>query len=74
MDLDTIFVAGLIVGAFSIPALVNAFSERRRLLLPLMALAAGIGMVVWVVRQDPETYRLERVDEVFVTVLSRFLN
>lgn len=74
MDLDLVFVIGLILAAFSIPALVNAFSDRRWPRGSAVALIIGIGAVLYVARQEPELYTLDRVDDVFVSVVARYIN
>lgn len=74
MDLDLVFVIGLILAAFSIPALVNAYSDRRWPRGSALALIIGVGMVVYTVRQAPETYTISTVDDVFVSVVARYLN
>ncbi len=74
MDLDLVFVIGLILAAFSIPALVNAFSDRRWPRGSAVALIIGLGAVIYVARQEPELYTLDRVDDVFVSVVARYIN
>lgn len=74
MDIDLIFVLGIVIGAFSIPALVSAFSERRT---PRMAaifmMACGV-MITYAVQMREEPYVLEDLDDVFLTVLARYVN
>jgi len=74
VDLDLVFVIGLILAAFSIPALVNAYSDRRWPRRSALALIIGFGMVVYTVRQAPEVYTLGTVDDVFVSVVAKYLN
>ena len=74
MDLDVIFVVGLIIGAFSIPALINAFSDSRWPRGSFVALVIGCGMVGFAIWTEPATYTFEQVDDIFVRVLARFLN
>jgi uncharacterized membrane protein len=74
MDLELVFVIGLIVAAFSIPALVNAFSDRRWPRGSALALIAGVGAAGFVVRQEPDLFTLDRVDDVFVSVVARYIN
>lgn len=74
MDFDLIFVAGLIIAAFSIPALVSAFSDRRFPKGALVALIVGGVMVFYPAQQRPGNYTLDTVDDVFVSVVARYLN
>ncbi|WP_439154342.1 hypothetical protein [Yoonia sp.] len=74
MDIDLIFVVGAVIGAFSIPALVSAFADRR---VPRMAavfiLISGV-MITYAAQMRPEPYVLEQLDEVFVSVVARYIN
>ena len=74
MDLDLIFVIGLIIGAFSIPAIINNFSDGDWPTGSFVMLLIGVGMVGYPVWTEPATYTFEQVDDVFVSVLARFLN
>ncbi|MEJ6404639.1 hypothetical protein [Yoonia sp. 2307UL14-13] len=74
MDLDVIFVIGLIIGAFSIPAMINAFSDGRWPRGSFVALVIGGAMVGFAAWTEPATYTFAQVDDVFVSVLARFLN
>lgn len=74
MDIDLIFVLGIVIGAFGVPALVSAYSEwhlPRRAAMLFMISGAMITYAMYL-RQEP--YVLENLDEVFVSVLARYLN
>jgi hypothetical protein len=74
MDFDLIFVIGLALAAFSIPAFVSAYADWR---LPkvavLMVLIAG-GSIAYAMQENPDVYSLETIDDTIVTVLGRYLN
>lgn len=74
MDIDLIFVVGIVIGAFSIPALVSAFADRR---VPRAAavfiIISGV-MITYAAQMRPEPYALEKLDEVFVSVVARYIN
>ncbi len=74
MDLDLIFVAGLLIGAFAIPSLVAAFADRR---LPvqgvMMLIVAGV-VIAYTIQEDSERYTFANTDDVVVEVLGRYLN
>jgi len=74
MSFDLPFVVGLILAAFSIPAIVNAISDKRWPKGSLLALIIGVGLVVYVVREEPEEYSLDTVDDVFVRVVAEYIN
>ncbi|WP_296422730.1 hypothetical protein [Yoonia sp.] len=74
LDIDLIFVLGLIAGAFSIPALVSAFADRRAPKMSVLIMLISAGMIGYAVQQRPEPYELDKLDEVFVSVVGRYLN
>lgn len=74
MDFDLIFVIGVVVAAFSIPTFMSAYADRRFPKLALVMLVIGVGAVVYTVRQNPDTYAVETFDDVFVSVVARYLN
>jgi len=74
LDLDLLFTLGLLAAAFSIPAFVSALSDKRRPTMAVLMMLIGVGLVVYVGRQDPEAYSLQTVDEVVVGVVGRFVN
>ena len=72
MDLDLIFVGGLFLAVFSIPGLVNAYSDRRWPRLAALMLIAGGAMLGHSVREAPEEYTLSNVDDVIVRVVATY--
>lgn len=74
MDLDLIFVAGLVIGAFSLPALVSAFADRRAPRMAAVLMLISGAMVTYAVQMREEPYVLKDLDVVFLTVLSRYIN
>lgn len=72
MDLDLIFVGGLFLAVFSIPGLVNAYSDRRWPRLAALMLIGGIVMLGYSVREAPEEYTLDTVDDVIVRVVATY--
>lgn len=74
MDIDLIFIAGLVIGAFSLPALVSAFADRRAPRLAAVFMMLSGAMVTYAVQVRDEPYVLRDLDVVFLTVLSRYIN
>ena len=74
MDLDLIFVAGLLVAAFSIPAFVSAFADRRWPAGALVMAVVGGLAVAYTIQEDGDRYTFANTDDVVVEVLGRFLN
>lgn len=74
MDVDLIFVVGLVLAAFAIPSLVSAYSDRRwPKQAALMLLIAG-GAVAFAMRENPDTYSVATIDDTILLVLGRYLN
>ena len=74
MDIDLIFVAGIVIGAFSIPAIVSAFSDRRVPRMAAIFVMISAGMVTYALHMREEPYVLEKLDDVFISVVARYLN
>lgn len=74
MDIDLIFVAGIVIGVFSIPAIVSAFSDRRAPRLAAVFVMVSAGMVAYALQMREEPYVLEKLDDVFISVVARYLN
>lgn len=74
MDIDLIFVAGIVIGAFSIPAIVSAFSDRRAPRMAAIFVMISTGMITYALQMRGEPYVLENLDDVFVSVVARYLN
>ncbi len=73
MDMDVIFVVGLVIAAFSLPGFVSAFSDRRFPKMPLVMALMGGGMVYFAIQQNEGAYTLETIDDVFVSVVARYI-
>ena len=74
MDLDLIFVLGLLGAAFSIPAFVSAFADRRWPTGGLILAVVGGLAVAYAIQEDSDRYTIANTDNVVVEVLGRYLN
>lgn len=74
MDLDLIFVLGLLGAAFSIPAFVSAFADRRWPTLGLVLAVAGGVAIAYAIQEDSGRYTIANTPDVVVETLGRYLN
>ena len=74
MDLDLIFVLGLLGVAFAIPAFVSAFADRRWPTGGLVLLVAGGVAVAYAIQEDGDRFTVANTPDVVVEVLGRYLN
>lgn len=73
MDPDLIFVVGLVLGVFSIPSIMSAFSESRSpRVAAFTVIAAGV-MIIWAIQTKPGGYSLNDIPDVFVQVVAKYL-
>lgn len=73
MDPDLIFTIGVVLGVFSLPAMLSAFSERRApRVAALTVVLAGI-MILWAVRENPGRYSIGGIPDIFVKVVGEYL-
>lgn len=74
MDPDVALVLGLVLAAFSIPAMVSAFSDQR---VPrtsaVLVLIAG-GLVLWALNTRHGGYDWPDIPKAFVRVAAQLLN
>lgn len=73
MDLDLIFVVGCIVTAFSIPAIVSAFSDSRTPRYPALIILIGVLMIGYASNERPGAYTFDTLPDVFGKVIGRYL-
>jgi hypothetical protein len=69
MDYDLIFVIGLAMVAFAIPAAVSAYSDWRWPRTALALLVLGAGSMAYAAQENPGAYALDTVDDVIVRVV-----
>jgi len=74
MDHDLALVIGLIIGIFSVPAVVSAFSDRRAPRIAAVVLIVGGGLAAWAITQKPGGYTISEVPDVVVRVIGRYVN
>ena len=70
MSNDQIFVIGLLLGVFSIPAMLSSISEGRAPRVAAFTLIAGGSLVVWAITRTPGGYSLEDIPNAFVRVVA----
>ncbi|WP_324751919.1 hypothetical protein [Roseovarius sp. Pro17] len=72
MTSDQILVLGVVLGIFSIPAIVSALSERRPPRVAALVLITAGCLVIWAVQKKPSGYSLTDVPKAFVRVVGQF--
>ena len=70
MDPDSLLTIGLVIAALSVPAMVSAYSDRRRPLAPLLTLLIAGGMVLYAMHIKPGGYTLAQIPEAFYAGLA----
>jgi hypothetical protein len=73
MNLDYFFVAGIIVCILALPALMGVFFDQRPPRVTIMTLLIAGLLIVYPITQDPETYTLEAIPDIFARVVRDFL-
>ena len=73
MDPDLALIIGLILGVFSIPSIMSAFSEGRAPRVAAFTVIAAGCLVVWAVSQKPGGYAIMEIPDVFARVVARFI-
>jgi len=73
MTPDTLLVLGLIIGAFSVPSILSAFSDRRAPRASAVTVLIAGGLILIAVTSKPGGYRLDQIPDVFFSVVARFM-
>ena len=71
MDTDLILTIGLLLGLFSIPGLLSAYSDNRSILASSLSVLVAGGCIAWALSQNPSGYALADVPEVMIEVFAR---
>lgn len=70
MEPDLALVIGLVIVAFSVPAIMSAVSDRRAPRTSMVALILGGSLAVYALAQKPGGYRIEEIPETFIRVIA----
>ena len=73
MDADLMLVIGLVVGGFSIPAIMSAFADGRVPRAAAITVLIGGGLVALAVNNNPGGYAIHEIPDIFVEVVGRFI-
>ncbi|MDQ7071063.1 MAG: hypothetical protein Q9M48_10060 [Rhodobacterales bacterium] len=73
MDYDLALVIGLVLGVFSVPAVVSALSDGHVPRVASFSIVAAGALVVWSVTGKPGGYRIDQVPDVIAKVVARFI-
>ena len=73
MDPDLAMAIGMVLGVFSIPSILSAFSEGHPPRVAAFTLMASGGLVVWAISNKPGGYRSGDLPEVSLRVIARYV-
>lgn len=73
MDSDLALVLGIIVGALTIPSILSAVSDRRAPRASALTILIAGGLILYAVQTHPGGYKLEKIPDVFVNVVARYV-
>ena len=74
MDVDLILVIGMVLAAFSIPALFAAFSDSRPPRAGAILLLIGGVLMVVAISRKTGGYTFAEIPDVVLNVIGRYLN
>jgi len=73
MDYDLIFVVGVGIIAFGIPAFVSAYSDRRWPTSAIVMFVLGGLSVGYAMQENPDVYTFDTLPDTIVSVIGRYL-
>ncbi|UWQ78642.1 hypothetical protein K3725_15200 [Leisingera sp. S132] len=71
MQTDLALVLGLVIGGFTVPAVLAGLSERRPPRASLLPILAAIALVTYAVMMNPGGYSVEEIPDVFSRVAAQ---
>ena len=73
MDPDLAVVFGVLLGVFSIPAVMSAISDGRAPKVAAFAIIASGGLILWAITEKPGGYSINEIPDLIVSVIARYL-
>lgn len=73
MDPDLALVLGIIIGAFSIPSILSALSDKRAPRASMVTILIAGGLILFATQNKPGGVVLEQIPDVFVKVVARYM-
>lgn len=73
MDTDLALVLGIVIGAFSIPSVLSAMSDRRAPRASALTILIGGGLILYAVQTKAGGYTIEQIPTVFTNVVARYM-
>ncbi|MBM1222097.1 hypothetical protein JQU17_17555 [Ponticoccus sp. SC2-23] len=74
MDWDLALVVGIVLVAFTFPAVISAFSEGRAPRSAAILVMVGGGLIALALYSEPSGYTFASIPDVFVRVVGRYIN
>ena len=72
MDNDLALTLGVVVFAFTVPAIISAFTDNRSPRAAALCFMIGGTLIAYAVSGNPQGYAIHDVPEVFARVIGRF--
>ena len=73
MEPDLALVLGLVIAAFSVPAILSALADSRAPRASALTVLIGGGLILYAVQQTQNPYTLSEIPDIFVRVVARYL-
>ena len=73
MDADLVLTIGLILGAFTIPAVVSDLSDQRAPRLSALTVLIAAGLILYALKTKPGGYTLAQLPDAFFSGLAQIL-
>ncbi|WP_166416852.1 hypothetical protein [Cochlodiniinecator piscidefendens] len=73
MDTDLLFVLGVVIGGFSVPSIISAFSESRPPRMAMVLIVMAGALIAYATSTHPGGYSFEQIPDVFIRVIGRYI-
>ncbi len=73
MDPDLALVLGIVLGVLSVPSILSALSDRRAPRASAITILIAGGLIILAIQTKPGGVKIEKIPDIFVGVVARYM-
>ena len=73
MDPDLAMAIGMVLGVFSLPAVLSAVSDRRAPRVAMFTILGAGGLILWALSNKPGGYSFSELPKLLIEVIARYI-
>jgi hypothetical protein len=72
LDPDLAMTLGLLIGAFSVPAILSAMSDGRAPRAPMFTILIAFGLITFAAYNKPGGYEISELPDILIGTIAKF--